>query len=91
MQDEHQEAVVKLKALQNSATRVWDLVLKGSDEASSLAVSLSLATDLIEGHVNATATSGVHWGAQLALTTALSHLPELEPELELLGSGITQT
>jgi hypothetical protein len=28
MKNEHQEAVVKLKALQNSTTRVWDMVLK---------------------------------------------------------------
>jgi hypothetical protein len=79
MQDEH-------RALQNSTTRVWDLVLKGSNEASSLAVSLSSATDLIEGCVNVEAANGVYWGAQLALTAALSHFPELEPELELLGS-----
>jgi hypothetical protein len=29
---------------------------------------------------------GVHWGARLVLTAALSHFLELEPELELLGS-----
>jgi hypothetical protein len=63
-------------------------MLKGSNEASSLPVSLSSATDLIEGRVNATATNKVHGGGGgLALTTALSHFPELEPEVELLGYG----
>jgi hypothetical protein len=74
MQDEH-------RALQNSASRVWDLVPKGSNEASSLAMSLSSAADLIEGCVDVAAAKGVHWGARLALTAALSHFPELEPEL----------
>jgi hypothetical protein len=42
---------------------------------------------LIEGRINAVANNRVHWGAQLALTTSLCHFHELEPELELLGSG----
>jgi hypothetical protein len=79
MQDEH-------RALQNSVTRVQDLVLKRSDEAFSLVVALSLTANLIEDHVDAVATNGVHSGARLALTAILSHFPELEPELELLGS-----
>jgi hypothetical protein len=87
MQDEHRVAVIELRALQSSAARVQDLVLKGSDEASSLAASLSSAADLIEGRVQAAAANGVHWGARLALITALLHFPKLEPKLELLGSG----
>jgi hypothetical protein len=79
MQDEH-------RALQNSVTRVQDLVLKRSDEAFSLVVALSLTADLIEDHVDAVAANGVHSGAWLALTAILSHFPELERELELLGS-----
>jgi hypothetical protein len=63
------------------------MVLKGSDETSSLAASLSSAVDLIEGRIDATISNGVHWGARLALTTALSHFPELKPDLELLGPG----
>jgi hypothetical protein len=50
-------------------------------------VALSVTADLIEGRVDVAAANGVHWGAQLALTTVLLHLPELELELELLGSG----
>jgi hypothetical protein len=86
MQDEHREVVVKLRALRSSVARVWDLVLKRFDKTSSLAVSLSSATDLIEGHVNAAAANEAHWGARLALIATLSQFPELEHELELLGS-----
>jgi hypothetical protein len=83
MQDECHELVVELKALQNSASRVWDLLLKGSDETSSLVVSLSTAVDLIEHRVIAAAANGTYWGARLVLTTTLWHFPELE----LLGFG----
>jgi hypothetical protein len=62
MQDEHREAVVELRVLWSSTTQVWDLVLKGSNEMSSLAASLSSTADLIEGRVDATTTNGVHWG-----------------------------
>jgi hypothetical protein len=60
MQDEHWEAVAVLKALQNSASRVWDLVLKESNETSSLAASLSLVADLIEDRVDDAVANGVH-------------------------------
>jgi hypothetical protein len=42
--------------------------------------------ELIEGHVDAVATKGVPWRTQSALTVTLSHFPELETGLELLGS-----
>jgi hypothetical protein len=63
------------------------MVLKRSDEASSLVAALFSIADLIKGCVDAVVVDGVHWGAQLALTVVLSHFPELEPELLLLGSG----
>jgi hypothetical protein len=53
-------------------------VLKGSNEMSSLAKSLSSVMDLIEGCINAAATNEVHWGARLVLTAALSQFLELE-------------
>jgi hypothetical protein len=62
-------------------------VLERSSEAPSLAAALSSITDLIKGHVDAVAANGVHLGAWLALTIVLSHFPELELELDLLGSG----
>jgi hypothetical protein len=49
------------------------MVLKWSDEVSSLAASMSLVVDLIEGHINAVAANVVYWEAQLTLTAALSH------------------
>jgi hypothetical protein len=58
-------------------------VLKRSNEASSLAVSLPSVANLIKGRIDVVAANRVHWGARLALTAALSHFPELEPELEL--------
>jgi hypothetical protein len=79
MQDERQ-------ALQRLATRVWDLVVEGSNEALSLTVALSLTADLIECHVDVVASNGALWDAWLALTTVLLHFLELEHELELLGS-----
>jgi hypothetical protein len=62
-------------------------VLKGYDEIFSLATSLSSAMDLIEGCIDVAVANRVHCGARLALTAALSHFAELEPEVELLGSG----
>jgi hypothetical protein len=62
MQEEHREEIVELRALQSSATRVRDLVLKGSHKTSPLVASLSSATDLIEGLIDAAATNGGHWG-----------------------------
>jgi hypothetical protein len=38
-------------------------VLKRSDEASSTVAVLSSTTYLIEGHIDASAASGVYWGA----------------------------
>jgi hypothetical protein len=55
MQDKH-------RALQNLDTWVRELVLKRTDETSSLATSLSSTVDLIEGRVDAAATNGIHWG-----------------------------
>jgi hypothetical protein len=62
-------------------------VLERFSEAPSLVAALSLITNLIEGCVDAATANGVHWGARLVLTTILSHIAELELELELLGSG----
>jgi hypothetical protein len=48
---------------------------------------LSSTADLIEGRVGAAAINKVHWGAWQEMTTVLLLFPELELELELLGSG----
>jgi hypothetical protein len=62
------------------------LVLERSDGAPTLAVVLSSTVDLIKSHIDAAAANGVHYGAQLALTTILSYFPALELKLKLLGS-----
>jgi hypothetical protein len=49
-------------------------------------MSLSMAAEEVEKRVNVAATNGVRWGTRSTLVAALSHFPELEPELELLGS-----
>jgi hypothetical protein len=64
-------------------------VLRGFDEVPPLAVALSppSPSQLTETQVNAAAINGVQSGARRALTAFLSHFPELEVELDLLGSG----
>jgi hypothetical protein len=51
-----------------------------------MTAALSSTVYVIEGHVDAAAANGVHWGSQFALTTILSHFYKLKLELELLGS-----
>jgi hypothetical protein len=77
----------ELEALRTLALRVWDLVLDNADGSSSLAASLSMVVQLLEGRANATAANGVHWGTRSALVAALLNFIELEPKLELLGFG----
>jgi hypothetical protein len=77
----------ELETLRTSAARFRDLVLYGADELSFLVASLSTAVELLEGHINAVAANRVCWGTRSALVAALSHLLELEAELEVLGFG----
>jgi hypothetical protein len=77
----------ELEALWTSVARVWDLVLDNIDGPSSLAVSLSMVAELLEGQIDATTANGVRWGTRSTLVTALSHILEPKSELELLGSG----
>jgi hypothetical protein len=77
----------ELEALWTSVARVWDLVLDNIDGPSSLAVSLSMVAELLEGQIDATTANGVCWGTRSALVTALSHILEPKSELKLLGSG----
>jgi hypothetical protein len=72
---EHWEADAELEGLQNSTTRVWDLVLGRPTGTSSLAMSMSLTAKLIEDCFNATVGNGVHWGPRSALATVVSHFP----------------
>jgi hypothetical protein len=81
------EVNAELEALRALATWVQDLVQDRADGSSSLAASMSMATALLEGHVDAIIANVVHWQTQSMLVTTLSHLPELEAELELLRSS----
>jgi hypothetical protein len=47
----------------------------------------SLSPKLTEAQVDAAAINGFQLGSQLALTAALSHFPELQVELDLLGTS----
>jgi hypothetical protein len=76
-----------MEDLQILTAQVWDMVLHRADEPSSLAASLSMVVELLEGWVNAAAANRVRWGTWSALVGALLHFSELEEKLELLGSG----
>jgi hypothetical protein len=85
-QVEQVEADTELEGMWSDTAWIQDLVLGGPIRTSSLATSLFLAMGLIEDDVNAMTTNGVRWGTRSVLATALLHFPELEVELELLGS-----
>jgi hypothetical protein len=65
------------------------LVLREPNGVPPLAVVLSPSSlsRPFEMHVRAVALNGVRWGVWLVLTAVLSHFPELEVVLDLLGSG----
>jgi hypothetical protein len=52
-------------------------VLQGYDETTSLAMSLSSATDLTEGHIDAEAANGVHWGGLVGADRHFVALPQV--------------
>jgi hypothetical protein len=76
----------ELEALWTLAARIRDLVLGNVDGPSSLAVSLSLVEELLEGGIDTVATNGVCWGGgtQSVSAAALLHFLELKTKLELL-------
>jgi hypothetical protein len=81
------EADAELEALRISAAWVQDLVLGGVNGTSSLAASMSMTAELLEGRIDIGAANGVHWGSHSALVAAVLHFLELKTELEVLGSG----
>jgi hypothetical protein len=80
------EVEAELEALWTSTTWVRDLVLGNADGSSSLSASLSMVAELLRGRVDVVVANRVRWGTQSTLIAALSHFPELEAKLELLGS-----
>jgi hypothetical protein len=65
------EVDAELEALQTSAARVQDLVLGSADEPPSLAASMSMVTELLEGRINTAVANGVRWGSCSALVAAV--------------------
>jgi hypothetical protein len=59
------EAYVELEALQTLAVRVQDLVLGSDNGSSSLVASMSVATKLLEGRIDASAANRVLGGLVL--------------------------
>jgi hypothetical protein len=77
----------ELEALRTSTALVQDLMLGNVNGSSSLAASLSLVAELLEGRIDTMVINGVRWETRSALVATLSHFLELKSELELLGSG----
>jgi hypothetical protein len=73
------------------ATRIWDLVLDGADELSSLAASLSSVVEPLEGHVNSLVTTEVYWGIRSLLVAACHTSRSWDPSWSCLGPSATQT
>ena len=78
---------VELEDFRAAAARIRDVVLGASQGPSSLPAALESVADAVENRLDAAATNGVRWGTRSSLVVTLSHFPELEAELELLGSG----
>jgi hypothetical protein len=81
------EADAELEALRTLAVRVWDLVPDNTVRPSSLAASLSMVLELLDGRINTVATNGVRSWTRSVLVAALSHFLELNSMLVLLESG----
>jgi hypothetical protein len=81
------EVDTELEELRSLATRLQDMVMDNVGEPSSLAASLSTMVELLRDRIDTEVTSGVNCETQSALVAALSHLPELNSELELLVPG----
>jgi hypothetical protein len=59
---EQRDIGTELEALRTLAAQVWGLVLDGVDGSSSLATSLSMVVELLEGWVDTVTTNGVRCG-----------------------------
>jgi hypothetical protein len=71
------EADAELAALQTLATRIQDLLLGSTNGPSSLAVSMSVVAELLEGQIDTATADGVRWVSHSALVATMSHFPEL--------------
>jgi hypothetical protein len=80
------EAEAELEALWSSVTQVWYLVQGSVNGLSSLATSMSAVAELLGNRIDAAATNGIRWGSRFVMVAVVSHFPELDTDLEVLGS-----
>jgi hypothetical protein len=78
---------IELEALWSSVAQVQDLVLGDVDGSSLLATFMSVIAERLEGQIDATTANGVCWGSRSTLVATVLHFPELDIDLEVLGSG----
>jgi hypothetical protein len=80
------EAEAELEDLWSLAVRVQDLVLDDVGGSSLMAASMSAVMEHLEGWIDVVAANGVRWGSCSTLVATVSHFPELDTDLEVLGS-----
>jgi hypothetical protein len=80
------ELATELEPLWSSIVRVRDLVLGSINGPSALVMSMFTAVELLESQIKAGAANRVCWGACSILVAVVLHFPELDADLEVLGS-----
>jgi hypothetical protein len=81
------DAEAMLEALQSSMVWVRVFVLGDADGSSNKATSLPAVAELLVGRIDTVAAKEVHWGSRSMLVAAISHFPELDVDLKVLGSS----
>jgi hypothetical protein len=81
------EVEAELEDMRSSAALVRDLVLDDVGGSSLMATSMSAVTEQLEGWIDAATTNRVCWGSHSALVVMVLLFPELDADLEVLGSG----
>jgi hypothetical protein len=62
-------------------------VLGDAEGSSTHATSWSTVAELLEGWIDTATADRVYWGSHSALVVTISHFPELDADLEVIGSG----
>jgi hypothetical protein len=81
------EVEAELEDMRSSAALVRDLVLGDVGGSSLMVTSMSAVTEQLEGWIDTATTNRVCWGSHSALVVMVLHFPELDADLEVLGSG----
>jgi hypothetical protein len=77
---------VELEVVQSSVVWVQDMVLGNVDGLSFLVTSMSAVAGQLDCQIDATTANGVRWGSHSALVAVVSHIPELDADLDVLVS-----